>query len=159
VIDRGTIYVMEHGTIYVMDRGTIMCDQSWYDQSDRSWYNHVMDRGMIYISPSNYHLIVNVSINYQLCQCHPPNYQKMSMFPLMTKIPFIKLLKLGLNSLYTPMLYNLYFLPPQFYFLPNLVPVVYEKTKMVPPSNFPSKTNVQSRHPTGVGVHARHLSP
>jgi hypothetical protein len=55
-------------------------------------------------------------------------------------------------------LYDIYFLPPQFHFLSNLVPVVYEKTEMVPPSNFPSKTNVQSRHPTGVGVYARHLT-
>jgi hypothetical protein len=52
-------------------------------------------------------------------------------------------------------LYDLYFLPPQFYFLPNLIHVVYEKTKIVPSS----KTNVQPCHPTGVGVHARHLSP
>jgi hypothetical protein len=66
---------------------------------------------------------------------------------------------LGLNSLYTHVLYDLYFLPPQFHFLSNLVPVVYEKTEMVPPSNFPSKTNVQPRHPIGVGVYARHLSP
>jgi len=58
-----------------------------------------------------------------------------------------------------PVLYDLYFLPPQFHFLSNLVPVVYEKTEMVHPSNFPSKTNVQPRHPTGVGVHGRHLSP
>jgi len=43
-------------------------------------------------------------------------------------------------------LYDLYFLPPQFHFLSNLVPVVYEKTEMVPPSNFPSKTNVHPRH-------------
>jgi hypothetical protein len=56
-------------------------------------------------------------------------------------------------------LYHLYFLPSQFYFLPNLVPVVYEKTEMVPSSNLPSKTNVQPRHPTDVGVHALHMSP
>jgi hypothetical protein len=56
-------------------------------------------------------------------------------------------------------LYELYFLPPQFYFVSKLVPVVWEKTEMVHPSNFPSKTNVQPRHPTGVDVHARHLSP
>lgn len=55
--------------------------------------------------------------------------------------------------MYTPMLYDLYFLPPQFHFLSNLVPVVYEKTEMVPPSNFSSKTNVQPRHSTGVSVH------
>jgi hypothetical protein len=66
---------------------------------------------------------------------------------------------IGLNTYLLPVLYNLYFLPLQFYFLPNLVPVVYEKTEMIPPSNFPSKTNVQPRHHTGVGVHARHLSP
>jgi hypothetical protein len=65
----------------------------------------------------------------------------------------------GLNTYVTLVLCDLYFLPPQFYFLSNLVPVVYEKMEMVPPSNFSSKTNVQSRHPTGVGVHARHLSP
>jgi hypothetical protein len=59
----------------------------------------------------------------------------------------------------SPVLYNLYFLPPQFHFLSNLIPVVYEKTGMVPPSNFSSKTNVHPRHHTGVGVHARHLSP
>jgi hypothetical protein len=58
-----------------------------------------------------------------------------------------------------PVFYDLYFLPPQFYFLSNLVHVVYEKTEMVPPSNFLSKTNVQPRNPTSVGVHARHLSP
>jgi hypothetical protein len=56
-------------------------------------------------------------------------------------------------------LYDLYFLSPQFHFLSNLVPVIYEKTEMVPPSDFPSKTNVQPHHPTGVGVHAQHLSP
>jgi hypothetical protein len=56
-------------------------------------------------------------------------------------------------------LYDLYFLPPQFYFISNLVYMVYEKTKMVPPSNFPSKINVQPRHPIGVGVHAWHMSP
>jgi len=66
---------------------------------------------------------------------------------------------LGLNSLYTPVLYNLYFLSPQFYFWSNLVPMVYEKMKMVPPSNFPSKTMIQPCHPTGFGIHARHLSP
>jgi hypothetical protein len=52
----------------------------------------------------------------------------------------------GLNSIYTHVLYDLYFLPHQFHFLSNLIPVVYEKTKMVPPSDFPSKTNVQPRH-------------
>jgi len=38
--------------------------------------------GKIHISPSNYHSIVNVPLNYQLCQCTPSNYQKMSMSPL-----------------------------------------------------------------------------
>jgi len=66
---------------------------------------------------------------------------------------------IGLNKLDTPMLYDLYFLPPQFCFVPKLVPVVWKKTEMVPPSNFRSKTIVQPRNPTGVGVHARHLSP
>jgi hypothetical protein len=53
---------------------------------------------------------------------------------------------LGLNTYLPPVLYDLYFLPPQFHFLSNLVPVVYEKTEMVPPSDFPSKTNVHPRH-------------
>jgi hypothetical protein len=53
--------------------------------------------------------------------------------------------------------YELYFLSPQFCFVPKLVHVVWEKTKMVLPSNFSSKTNVQPRHATGVGVHARHV--
>jgi len=66
---------------------------------------------------------------------------------------------LVLNTYLAPVLYELYFLPPQFCFVTKLVPVVWEKTKMVPPSNFPFKTNVQPRHPTGVGVHAQHLSP
>jgi len=61
---------------------------------------------------------------------------------------------LGLNTYLPPVLYDLYFLPPQFHFLSNLVPVVYEKTEMVPPSDFPSKTNVHPRHWTCVGVHA-----
>jgi hypothetical protein len=52
------------------------------------------------------------------------------------------------------MLYDLYFLSHQFYFLLNLVHVVYEKTEMILPSDFSFKTNVQPRHPTGVGVHA-----
>jgi hypothetical protein len=76
VIDCGTIYVIGRGTIYVMD------------------LIYMIDRGTIYISPSNYYLIVNVTPNYQLCQCLSSNYNKMTMFPLMTKIPFIKLLKL-----------------------------------------------------------------
>jgi hypothetical protein len=67
--------------------------------------------------------------------------------------------KIGLNSLYTHVLYDIYFLPHQLHFLPNLVPVVYEKTEMVPPSNFPSKTNVQPHHPIGIDVYAQHLSP
>jgi hypothetical protein len=58
-----------------------------------------------------------------------------------------------------PVLYELYFLPSQFYFISKLVHVVWENTEMVPPSNFLSKTNVQPRHLTGVGVHAWHLSP
>jgi len=61
---------------------------------------------------------------------------------------------LGLNTYLAPLLYELYFLLPQFCFVPKLVPVVWEKTEMVPPSNFPSKTNVQPRHPTSVGVYA-----
>jgi hypothetical protein len=63
-----------------------------------------------------------------------------------------------LNTLYTPVLYDLYFLSPQFHFLSNLVLVVYEKTEMIHPSDFPSKTNVHPCHWTGVGVHAQHVS-
>jgi hypothetical protein len=48
----------------------------------------------------------------------------------------------GLNSLYTLVLYNFYFLPSRFYFLLNLVPMVYENMEMVHSSNFSSKTNV-----------------
>jgi hypothetical protein len=51
---------------------------------------------------------------------------------------------LWLNSLYTLVLYNLYFLSPQFHFLANLVPVVYEKTEMVLSSD--SRQNLTSSH-------------
>jgi hypothetical protein len=63
----------------------------------------------------------------------------------------------GLNTYLPHVLYDLYFLPHQFYFLPNLVHVVYEKMEMVPPSNFSSKTNVQPRHPTGWRTCATHV--
>jgi signal transduction histidine kinase len=39
----------------------------------------------IHISLSNYHVIVNVPSNYQLCQFLTLNYRKMLMSPLMTK--------------------------------------------------------------------------
>jgi hypothetical protein len=45
----------------------------------------------------------------------------------------------GLNTYLPIVLYDLYFLSSQFYFLSNLIPMVHEKTEMVPPSNFPSR--------------------
>jgi hypothetical protein len=47
----------------------------------------------IHITHSNYHLIVNVPPNYQLYQCPLPKLPKTVNVPIMTKIPFIKLLK------------------------------------------------------------------
>jgi hypothetical protein len=49
----------------------------------------------VLITPSNYHLIINVPPpKLPILSTPPLNYRKMSMFPLMTKIPFMKLFNL-----------------------------------------------------------------